>query len=223
MTGVTAWTLLKAHSARVPDKNFRHLAGRPLFRWILSTLDALPEIERVVVNTDARARLAALGLVETPRLTLIDRAETLCGDDVTANELLAADLPHLPDRRLLMFHVTSPFVRGETIRRALSAFDRAEAHGEADSLVAVRRHQARFFRADGSAVNHDPSRLAPTQTLEPWFEETSALYAFSRASFESTGSRIGKRPLLFPLPKWESTDIDDEDDWLLAERIAAGL
>ena len=53
---------MKAHSARVTSKNFRMIAGKPLFRWILDTMLATPEIDRIVINTDARDILAANGL-----------------------------------------------------------------------------------------------------------------------------------------------------------------
>ena len=33
--------------------------------------------------------------------------------------------------------------------------------------------QTRFYRFDGSPVNHDPKNLIPTQNLESWYEENS--------------------------------------------------
>ena len=41
---VVALLPMKAHSERVPGKNFRVLAGKPLFRWILDTLLSLDEV-----------------------------------------------------------------------------------------------------------------------------------------------------------------------------------
>jgi CMP-N-acetylneuraminic acid synthetase len=215
--------ILKAHSARVPRKNFRLLGDRPLFRWVLDTLLSLPELDRVVLDTDARRELEAVGLPATPRLELRDRPEALRGDHVTANTLLAALLPQVPARRYLMTHVTNPFLSADTIRRAIAAFEAAEARGEADALVSVTTHRARFFRADGSPLNHDPGALRPTQELEPLYEENSNLYLFTPASFAHTGRRTGARPLLFPTPRHESVDIDEPEDWALAERIASGL
>ncbi|MGA2052899.1 MAG: hypothetical protein ABSH19_06280 [Opitutales bacterium] len=52
---IVALLPIKAHSARVPGKNFKPLAGFPLFDWILRTLTALPEISQIVINTDARS------------------------------------------------------------------------------------------------------------------------------------------------------------------------
>jgi CMP-N-acetylneuraminic acid synthetase len=220
---LVAWTLIKRESERVPNKNFRLLAGRPLFSWILDTLLALPEIDRVVINSDACDRLLSLGVVPSSRLTLTERAPELCGHGVSANQLLASDLPHLLADDVLVTHATNPFLGGETIRRALELFRRSRSEGTVDSLFSVTRHQARFFDASGRALNHDPRQLIPTQSLAPWLEENSCLYLFSAESFAATGSRVGKNPLPFETPKWESLDIDDEEDWLLAERVAAGL
>ena len=80
--------------------------------------------------------------------------------------------------------------------------------------------QTRFYREDGSPVNHDPDNLIRTQDLEPWFEENSNLYIFSAESFAATGARIGKRPILFETPRLDSLEIDTQEDWDLAELVA---
>ena len=68
---------LKAHSSRVKGKNFRMLAGKPLFAWILDTLLSIPEISQVVINTDARQILTDNGLVESERVLIRDRKPEL--------------------------------------------------------------------------------------------------------------------------------------------------
>ncbi len=89
-----------------------------------------------------------------------------------------------------------------------------------DSLFTVNRMQTRFYREDGSAVNHDPNVLLRTQDLEPWLEENSCLYLFTRESFARTGARIGAAPMMYETPKLESVDIDEPEDWIMAEALA---
>jgi CMP-N-acetylneuraminic acid synthetase len=214
---------MKANSQRVRGKNFKDLQGKPLFQWVLDALLAVDEIERVVINTDARNVLADNGLVEGGRVTIRDRKPELCGDKVSMNLILEDDIRAVPAATYLMTHTTNPLMSSQTIKQALDAYRSGLASGEADSLFAVNRFQTRFYRADGSAVNHDPDNLIQTQDLEPWFEENSNLYLFSRESFESTRARIGKRPILFPTPKIESVDIDTPEDWEIASRLAAAL
>jgi CMP-N-acetylneuraminic acid synthetase len=211
---------MKANSQRVKGKNFRPLHGKPLFRWVLDVLLALDEIDLVVINTDARAILAENGLVEGPRVMIRDRRADLCGDTVSMNRILADDIAAVPAATYLMTHTTNPMMTEITVRSALDSYAAGVAAGTADSLFTVNRIQTRFYRADGSAVNHDPDNLIQTQDLEPWFEENSNLYIFSAASFAAANARIGRKPILHPMSKFEAMDIDTPEDWALTEAVA---
>lgn len=207
---------MKANSERVRGKNFRDFCGKPLFRWMLDTLLEVEQIDRVVINTDARHILAENGLVESERVLIRDRRPEICGDFVSMNLVIADDLANVGAETYLMTHTTNPLMSADTVRKALAAFRQGQAAGTADSLFTVDKVQTRFYRADGSAVNHDPDKLVRTQDLEPWFEENSNLYIFTRESFAGTNARIGRRPMMYEGPFFESIDIDTPQDWDLA-------
>ena len=211
---------MKANSQRVKGKNFRMLDGKPLFRWILDAVLAIEKIDCVVINTDARHILAENGLVESQRVVIRDRKPELCGDTVSMNRILADDIAAVPAQTYLMTHTTNPMLKTSTIEAALLAYKAGVADGSADSLFAVNKIQTRFYRADGSPVNHDPANLVQTQDLEPWFEENSSLYIFSPESFAASKARIGTKPILHPMDKTEAVDIDTPEDWALAEAFA---
>lgn len=211
---------MKAHSARVSGKNFRPFAGKPLFRWILDTLISVTEIDLIVINTDARDLLAERGLVASDRVLIRDRKPEICGDFVSMNLVLADDIAAVKAEAYLMTHTTNPLLGPPTVRKALQAYWDGIAAGGSDSVFTVNKLQSRFYRADGSAINHDPQNLIRTQDLEPWFEENSNLYIFSESSFGRRQARIGERPLLFETPRIESADIDDQEGWDIAEVLA---
>lgn len=220
---IVALLPMKAHSERVKSKNFRKLAGKPLYRWITDTLLSLPEISQVVINTDARAILAESGLNDGDadgRILVRDRKPEICGDFVSMNLVLADDVANVEADVYAMTHTTNPLLGAPTIHSAIEAYLAAKSAGTADSLFTVNPVQTRFYREDGSAVNHDPDNLIRTQDLEKWFEENSNLYLFSRESFASTNARIGKTPMMFPTPILESVDIDGPEEWTLAEALA---
>jgi CMP-N-acetylneuraminic acid synthetase len=150
-----------------------------------------------------------------------DRRPELCGDFTSMNLILQDDLREVESQAYLMTHTTNPLLSAVTIQAAYAAWKAGAAAGTCDSLFTVNRFQTRFYRADCSAVNHDPDNLIRTQDLEPWFEENSNLYVFTRGSFASTGARIGKRPMMFETPRIESADIDDQEGWDIAETLAA--
>ena len=221
--GMVALLPMKAQSVRVVSKNFRKFAGRPLYRWVLETLLKVPDIEKVVINTDARKILEASGLRDGDadgRVQIRDRKPELCGDLVSMNLVIADDVEAIDASAYLMTHTTNPLLSSATIREAIDQYSSAVVNGTADSLFTVNRFQTRFYRQDGSAINHDPNNLIRTQDLEPWFEENSNLYLFSRESFKATRARIGQNPLMMEVPRQEAADIDGPDDWAIAEAIA---
>jgi CMP-N-acetylneuraminic acid synthetase len=217
---VVALLPMKGHSERIKGKNFRNFCGKPLFRWILDTLLSLPEIELVVINTDARPTFEELGVHRLPRVQLRERKAALCGDLVSMNLILEDDIAAVPADLYVMTHSTNPLITAGTIARAIATFTEKRARGEADSLFTVGRFQSRFYGSDGRPINHDPANLARTQDLEPWFEENSNLYLFTADSFRASRARIGSRPIMFETPRIESVDIDDQEGWDLAEAIA---
>lgn len=218
---IVALLPMKAHSSRVPGKNFRDLNGKPLFKWMLDTLLTVDEIDAVVINTDAKEILSEKGLVLSDRVELRERKAELCGDEVSMNSILEDDVAAVTADIYLMTHTTNPLLSVETIKSALAKFIKHYNAGENDSLFTVNKIQTRFYREDGSPVNHDPDNLLPTQDLEPWYEENSNLYIFTRDSFLATNARIGKMPLMHEMPKIESVDIDEPDDWDMADALAS--
>lgn len=225
---ITALLPMKAHSARVTSKNFRLIAGKPLFRWILDALMSVEEVDQVVINTDARSILSENGLNDGDyegRVIIRDRLPEICGDFVSMNLVLEDDIKNVKSDMYFMTHTTNPLLQPESILKMIQEYDVGTQEG-ADSLFTVNRHQTRFYREDASAINHDPDNLIRTQDLEPYLEENSVGYAFSEESFKKTGARIGGNPILYQTPRLESVDIDEVSDWFVAEsllmRIAGG-
>lgn len=214
---IVALLPMKANSERVKGKNFRPLAGKPLFKWMLDALLAIPEIDLVVINTDARQILADNGLIDSDRVLIRDRKPEICGDFVSMNLILEDDIVAVPADLYLMTHTTNPLLSEETIRKAI---EELKANPDKDSLFTVNKFQTRFYRENLEPVNHDPMNLVRTQDLEPWYEENSCLFLFSAKSFAVNKARIGANPIMFVTPKMESVDIDEPEDWRMAEALA---
>jgi CMP-N-acetylneuraminic acid synthetase len=212
---VTALLPMKAHSERVKNKNFKNIAGKPLFKWILENLLNIVTIDKIVINTDAIDILNCHGLYENEKVQFRARKKELCGDFVSMNDILFDDIKNVKSDVYIMTHTTNPLISSNTIKKALDTYLRnLDMY---DSLFSVNKYQTRFYTYDGKAINHDPSNLIRTQDLESWYEENSCIYIFSENSFSMAGARIGEKPYLFETPKIESIDIDNKVDWNIAE------
>lgn len=223
--GRTALLYIKSVSRRVPDKNFRDLGGKPLFWWIVATLDRCESVGRVIIDTDCPERITLPPRSSRKEIQIVRRGPGLAEDHVVANTLIERTLATIgssfgSDHGYAMAHATSPFLQPET----LDACDRAlGSDSSRDSAFSVTRQQRRYYDREGRPLNHDPARLIPTQELEPLYEENSAFYLFSRDSFVRRSNRIGSSPLLFPISPIEALDIDTEEDWKLAEAMARSM
>jgi CMP-N-acetylneuraminic acid synthetase len=213
MTGrLVALVPMKAHSERVPNKNTRDFNGRPLFHWILGTLEATSVVDEIVVNTDSE-RIAEEAAAEFGATT-IERPEELRGDDVSMNRIILHDVAQVDADIYLQTHCTNPLLERETIVDAVEAY---REDPDADSLFSVTPMQTRLWDGDAEPINHNRDELRRTQDLPPVYEENSNLYLFTGTSVRRRENRIGDDPAMFPMGPQEAYDIDEMIDFKIAE------
>jgi CMP-N-acetylneuraminic acid synthetase len=210
---VVALLPMKANSERVKGKNFKDFCGKPLFLWMLDTLLSVDEIDYVIINTDARDILASNGLLDTDRIQIRDRREEICGDMVSMNLVIEDDVLNVDSDIYLMTHTTNPLLSKASVKKAITQFKVELKSGSADSLFTVNKVQERFYDSSSHPINHDPNNLLRTQDLEPWYQENSNMYLFTKKSFLKNNARIGSKPIMLETDYYESTDIDTPDDW----------
>jgi CMP-N-acetylneuraminic acid synthetase len=205
---------MRHHSQRVTGKNYRNLAGKPLYQHIVETLLAVPQINEIVVDTDSDPIMN--GLRENfPQVKIINRPEHLRADDTPMNEILIHDTEQYPADFYLQTHSTNPLLKAETISKAIQTFN--ESYPKYDSLFSVTRWQTRLYFQDGRAINHNPRELIQTQDLPPVYEENSCMYIFNRENLIAKRHRISDHPLMFEISRLEAVDIDEESDFQIAD------
>ena len=216
----TALLPMKMNSTRVKGKNFKSFAGKPLYAWILNTLLNVEQVDEIIINTDASEILMKDELMKSDKIKIIERPKHLCGDEVSMNRIIEYDLSHTFSDFFIMTHTTNPLLSKESIGACIDEYLMKKNLSNNDSLFTVNAIQTRFYTKNGKPINHNPKNLIPTQDLETFYEENSNLYIFSKESFLSTESRIGKNPILFETPKNEAIDIDTNEEWEMAESMA---
>lgn len=211
---IAALVPMRHHSQRVPGKNYRPLAGKPLFQHILETLKSVPEIETVIVDTDSEPVMDGVRRL-FPDVKLIARPEHLRADDVPMNNILLYDTAQVQADFYLQTHSTNPLLKAETISSGIKKF--LAEYPKYDSLFSVTRLQTRLYWQDGRAINHNPLELLQTQDLPPVYEENSCVYLFTRENLERKKHRIGDSPLMYEIDADEAWDIDEELDFEIAD------
>ena len=214
MTKLVALVPMRHHSQRVPGKNYRILAGKPLFQHVIETLLAVSEIAQIIVDTDSEPVMDCLRQ-DFPQVMIINRPEHLRADDVPMNDILIHDTAQVQADFYLQTHSTNPLLKPETVSRAIQLL--LKNYPDHDSLFSVTRLQTRLYHQDGRAINHDPAVLIQTQDLPPVYEENSCLYLFTPENLIKRHHRIGERPMMFEIAADEAWDIDEELDFAITD------
>ena len=209
---------MKGNSERVPNKNMRNFDGAPLYHAVMKSLLASKYIENVVINTDSDVISKDAKETFGDRIIIIDRPEEIQGDMVSMNEIINYDLSQVEGEYFLQTHSTNPLLRTETIDKAIEKY--FEGLGKFDSVFGVTKVQTRFYDKEAKPINHNPEELLRTQDLEPLYEENSNFYIFSKQAFaDACNKRIGLKPQIFEVNKLEAVDIDEPEDFKLAELL----
>jgi CMP-N-acetylneuraminic acid synthetase len=213
---IVALVPMRHHSQRVPGKNYRELAGKPLFHHILQSLLDVPEIEQIIVDTDSPEVMEGARKF-FPSVLVIERPEHLRADDIPMNEILLHDTGHVTADLYIQTHSTNPLLKAGTISAAINRL--ASLYPAYDSLFGVTRLQTRLWDALARPVNHNPAILLQTQDLPPIYEENSCMYIFTRLNLEARRNRLGERPFMFEIDRSESWDIDEELDFKVVDLL----
>jgi len=220
-------------SKRIPGKNVRVLHGHPTLAYTIAPALESGVFDSVIVSTDSEdtAAIARHYGAEVPFL----RPAEFAGDRSPDIEWVQYTLSELTRRGrtwdcFSLLRPTSPFRGAETIRRAWATFT---AQDGADSLRAVEKcgqHPAKMWVVQGDRMVSllqptDPAappwHSMPYQALPPIYVQNASLeMAWTRVVTE-TRTIAGNVVVPFLTEGYEGFDINDPNDWMIAERLLA--
>lgn len=210
---VVGFVPCKMDSERVPGKNVRPLGGSPLVNHVLRALASVPEIDETFVYSSSDEIGAYIE--DGVPYTWLRRPEWLDTQAAKVQDFVGEFLKAVEADAYVLAHITSPFLSSFTISECV----RAVAAGGHDSAFAALEER-RFAWYGGRPLNYDLGAPVPrTQDLEPVLFEQSGLYVFRREVFSEEARRIGDDPFVRVVDRLEGHDIDDEEDFTLAEMI----
>lgn len=217
-------------SKGVPGKNIRPLGGRPLLAWTAAAARRAESLDRLVLSTDSE-EIAAVGRehgLDVPFL----RPPELARDDTPTLPVVIDALERLERRgdrfdAVCLLQPTHPFRHPAEIDRAVELLARSGADAVVSVLPLPTRHHpawAYFQAPDGSLrlALEGPEGAPPPrrQELLPAVHREGSLYLTRRDVVMERGSLYGDRLLGITLSDDPRVDIDTEDDFRAAERLA---
>jgi CMP-N-acetylneuraminic acid synthetase len=215
------FTIIKDSSERLPGKNFLDLGGAPLF---LHTVSRFAEYE-VFINTDSD-KLSGNQHQLPETVTVFPRAKAHIdweAESETRGSPVNAMLEDFLDNYveddhepIVLFHVTSPFIKLETVKSA------AKFLGEYNSVQSVQSiYDFAWLRDENEykPINFNEKIVSRTQDLPPVYLSRGAFFILTKSSFRKSKTRDARPRYFYELSPIESIEIDTPGDFELAQAV----
>ncbi len=209
---IVAIVPIKSVSKRVKGKNFRKVAGKPLFRHLLDKLSKC-KFDEVFVDSDSKE---IQNYCKKRNYTFIKRLPKLAKDNANGNDLLNYHLKILKADYYFQLFVTSPFLSIKSINDCINILKRNK---KIDSIFTVKKIYS-WFWFNNKTVNYKPKVLPRSQDAKPIIQETTGLYGIKRKSLKKNKCRIGTKPFMYEVDEKEAVDIDSYKDFELFKYYA---
>lgn len=191
-------------SVGIPGKNWRNFCGKPLVRWTVEQALGTPEIDEVIVTSDAPEIYDALSGL---KVTWIARPDDLAQANTSTEAAIAHAVmfkrrqAEKPDMVVLL-QATSPLRRVDDISACIALV--RDAGGSAVSVVYAREWKF--------PVKNRTPRQARTELAE-----NGSIYAVKTDALLGAMDRTTADAYTHLMPSWSRYEIDDEDDWWIVE------
>jgi N-acylneuraminate cytidylyltransferase len=208
-------------SKRIPRKNVRLFSGRPIIEYSIAAARASGLFQVVMVSTDDDeiAEVAQKAGAAVP----FRRSAATSTDHATTADVLVEVLDEYQRRgttwpTACCLYATAPFITAEKLRRASALL----AERQADAVIPVTAFSFpiwRSFKVEQGhlAFNWPENALRRSQDLPPAYHDCGQFYFFRTASFRAQGTLVMDQTVPLVMPGTEVQDIDNEEDWELAE------
>lgn len=204
---------IKANSERVPGKNLRVLNGKKLYEYICEHVIKADVFDDVFIDTNS-PEISEYAV--RAGFKVIKREPELAKNSANGNDLL---MYHFNNYRgydyYFQLFATAPYLQPETIKECFSQLTTSD---EYDSVFTATENHG-FYWMNGNPINYRPGILPRSQDMLAVVEETTGLYGITKESLERYRCRIGRKPLIITVSKFEAVDINTEEDFKVAEYI----
>lgn len=211
-------------SKRIKRKNVREFLGIPILGRVLTQLNDSGLFAELIVSTDDR-EIADLSRNFGASL-IIERPADLSDDFTGVKPVIQHAMNHqntgaLDFDEVLCIFPTSVFI---STKMLLESYDLFQTNPNCAGVVSVLEYPHPIERSlkinneNHISFNFPEFAHRRTQDLDKNYFDAAQFYWAKKNSWLSEDS-ILELSIPYELKKWDAVDIDNEDDWILAERL----
>lgn len=206
-------------SKRVPRKNITDFDGKPLLAHTIEFAKRIPELDKIVVSSEdgeilsVAKKYGAQVLVRPSELALDGTKD----EPVLIHALEALEKEGETFDYVVMFQVTSPFRKLETVKKVINT----AIKGDFDTVATVEEDRNYFRKIEnGEWIAIVPDAPRSQKEREPFYKEAGVCYIMKTSALKETGKIFaGKKEGFVIVDEIEGVDINTPFDLELARFI----
>lgn len=218
---VLAIITARGGSKRIPRKNIKEFCGKPIIAYSIDAALKSGIFDEVMVSTDD-TEIAEIAKKYGAQVPFMRSAET-SNDFATTMDVLKEVIGNYRDKLgksfdyICCIYPTAPFV---TINKIKTVFNLLK-ESDADQVVPVVKFSfppQRCFVIDDKGVlsyKWPENKNTRSQDLEPLYHDAGQFYFYKSNIFDE--NKVDIKAIPYILSDLEVQDIDNEEDWKIAE------
>ena len=209
-------------SKRIPRKNIKPFAGKPMIAWPVGVALASGLFDHVLVSTDDEeiAETAVAAGAEAP----FRRPPELSDDHtptrpVVAHAIREAERLWGPVETVCCIYATTPFIKAEDLVEGLRLLETGgfKYAFAATSFPYPVQRALKIAENGGVEMMQPEHRLSRSQDLEEGYHDAGQFYWGTAEAFLTDQTTFMPWSAPVVLPRWRVQDIDTPEDWVRAE------
>ena len=209
-------------SKRIPRKNIRNFCGKPIIAYSIEAALESKCFDEVMVSTDDDeiADIARRFGAVVPFM----RSSETSSDFATTAEVLLEVVQEYQRRSfspefICGIYPTAPFITSDNLNTAYHLLKNTLDADVAFPIVSFSYPIQRALRLTNNVVSffNKEHALTRSQDLEPAYHDAGQFYWCRANSLLKNKTVISEKALGMILPEWQVQDIDNINDWILAE------
>ena len=211
---IIAFIPARGGSKSIPEKNSKIFCGKPLIFWNLQELQK-SNVDKIVVATDSEKIKSVVNSFNFSKVKVYDRSNENAQDTSSTEAVILEYISNanLSDEDIFMLaQATSPFTQTSHFNEGLELFKKH------DSVLSCCESK-RFSWKNGKALNYDIYNRPRRQDFQGTLIENGAFYISSVSSIKQSKNRISGNIGIYEMPEYTYTEIDEIEDWIVAESL----
>ena len=211
-----AFIPVRGGSKSIPKKNIKIFCGKPLIYWNLIELENCNQVDEVVVASDSEDIISVVEGFKLSKVVIYRRSNENAQDHSTSESIM---LEYINFAKLdlsdvfMLVQATSPFTKSNDFSNGLKMMN------SYDTVFSCAKIKRFIWDKDSNPLNYDFNNRPRRQDFDGTFMENGAFCISLVSDIIKYNNRISGNIGICEMPEYTFVEIDEPEDWIIAERL----